>query len=175
MPHVVDWRDVTTSGLETSPVAPALAGLRANEARYLHDTYAATSATESGASAEPLISDVARVLLEERGIVIASPALEAAELEVDGIRWTHVFHESGWPSTCSTRGRPTASARSGSRSPRAWTRSRSSLPSRAPARSRRSPARSAAPTTSSRASTEPRELAPSTATSRDEDELLPVE
>lgn len=95
MPHIIDWKDVTTAGLETSPVAAALAGLRANEARYFHNKYAATFATESGASAEPLVSHVARVLQEERGIVIGSPALEAAELEVDGIRWTHVFYESG--------------------------------------------------------------------------------
>jgi hypothetical protein len=31
---VVDFDNVSTTGLESSPVAPALAGLRANEARY---------------------------------------------------------------------------------------------------------------------------------------------
>ena len=95
MPHVIDWKDVTTAGLETSPVATALAGLRANEARYFHNKYDATFATVSGAEAEGLVSYVASVLEDERGIVIASPALEAAQLEVDGIRWTHVFYESG--------------------------------------------------------------------------------
>ena len=35
------------------------------------------------------------MLEHERGIVIASPALQAAEVEVDGVRWTHVFYESG--------------------------------------------------------------------------------
>ncbi|MHB8235582.1 MAG: phage tail protein, partial [Solirubrobacteraceae bacterium] len=34
MAHAVDFTDVSTSGLESSPVADALAGLRANEARY---------------------------------------------------------------------------------------------------------------------------------------------
>ena len=97
MTHVVDFTDVSTEGLESSPVAGALAGLRANEARYFATKYDATFATEpaTGAKGRKLVAYVARVLEQERDIRIASPALEAAELEVDGIRWTHVFHESG--------------------------------------------------------------------------------
>jgi hypothetical protein len=34
-------------------------------------------------------------VLLERDIVIASKPLETAECLVDGIRWTHVFYESG--------------------------------------------------------------------------------
>ena len=34
MVYTVDFKEVATIGLESSPVAPALAGLRANEARY---------------------------------------------------------------------------------------------------------------------------------------------
>ena len=34
MPYAVDFKTVSTVGLESSPVADALAGLRANEARY---------------------------------------------------------------------------------------------------------------------------------------------
>jgi hypothetical protein len=34
MAHAVDFENVSTVGLESSPVATALAGLRANEARY---------------------------------------------------------------------------------------------------------------------------------------------
>lgn len=34
MPYAVDFNTVSTVGLESSPVAAALAGLRANEARY---------------------------------------------------------------------------------------------------------------------------------------------
>ena len=37
MPYTVDFRTVSTVGLESSPVAAALAGLRANEARYFND------------------------------------------------------------------------------------------------------------------------------------------
>jgi hypothetical protein len=97
MPYVVDFVDVSTVGLESSPVVAALAGLRANEARYFSNKYDAAFATEKATSVKGrrLVAYVATVLADERGIVIASPALEAAELIVDGIRWTHVFYESG--------------------------------------------------------------------------------
>ena len=97
MTHVVDFKDVSTEGLESSPVAEALAGLRANEARYFKNKYDATFVTEpaSSGTGQELADHVARVLEQERGIVLASKPLEAAELEVDGIRWTHVFYESG--------------------------------------------------------------------------------
>jgi hypothetical protein len=39
MPEVVSFDEVSTAGLESSPVAPALAGLRANEARYFKNKY----------------------------------------------------------------------------------------------------------------------------------------
>ena len=97
MPHVIDFVNVSIAGLESSAVAEALAGLRANEARYFKNKYDATFATEPATSAKgkKLVGYVSRVLEMERGIVISSPALEATELEVDGIRWTHVFYESG--------------------------------------------------------------------------------
>ena len=95
MSYVVDFENVSTVGLESSPVADALAGLRANEARYFKNKYDADLVTHAAAERHDLVAHVARVLAEERDLVIASPALEVAELEVDGIRWTHVFHESG--------------------------------------------------------------------------------
>jgi hypothetical protein len=39
MSHVVDFKTVSTVGLESSPVAAALAGLRANEARYFKNKF----------------------------------------------------------------------------------------------------------------------------------------
>jgi hypothetical protein len=39
MPYIVDFENVSTVGLESSPVAEALAGLRANEARYYKNKY----------------------------------------------------------------------------------------------------------------------------------------
>lgn len=39
MPYVVGFQNVSTVGLESSPVAEALAGLRANEGRYYRNKY----------------------------------------------------------------------------------------------------------------------------------------
>lgn len=95
MSYVVDFVTVSTEGLESSPVAEALAGLRANEARYFRNKYDHVFVTHPAADVPDLVAYVARVLHDERGIVIASEPLEATEALVDGIRWTHVFYESG--------------------------------------------------------------------------------
>lgn len=39
MSYIVDFKEVSTAGLESSPVVDALAGLRANEARYFMNKY----------------------------------------------------------------------------------------------------------------------------------------
>jgi hypothetical protein len=93
--YEVDFTDVSTVGLESSPVAAALAGLRANEARYFKNKYDYTFTVEPAAKATKTIAWVHRILEQERGIVIASPALEAAAVEVENIRWPVVFYESG--------------------------------------------------------------------------------
>lgn len=95
MSYVVDFVDVSTTGLESSPVAEALAGLRANEARYFTNKYDYTYTTVPAADAQETLDWVARILAEERGIVIASKPLEVAEVEVAGIKWPEVFYESG--------------------------------------------------------------------------------
>ena len=95
MSYVVDFENVSTVGLESSPVADALAGLRANEARYFTNKYDHVFTTHPAADVPELVDYVTRVLQEERGLVIASRPLEAAEALVDGVRWTYVFYESG--------------------------------------------------------------------------------
>ncbi len=95
MSYAVDFKTVSTVGLESSPVADALAGLRANEARYFKNKYDHTFTVEPANKAKKAISWVNRILKEERDIVIASPALEATEFEVAGIRMAYVFYESG--------------------------------------------------------------------------------
>ena len=94
MGYKVDFVNVSTVGLESSPVVDALAGLRANEARYFHNKYKIDFIVEPAAEAKVLVDYVAEVM-RERDIVIASKPLEATELIVDGIRWTYVFYESG--------------------------------------------------------------------------------
>lgn len=95
MSQIVDFTTVSTAGLETSPVADALAGLRANEARYFRNKYDHTF-TVTPADVDPqTVEWVTRILREERGIVIAAAPLEVAICDVDGIHWVHVFYESG--------------------------------------------------------------------------------
>jgi hypothetical protein len=94
-PYTVDFVDVSTVGLESSPVAAALAGLRANEARYFKNKYDHVFVVEPASEAKATIDWVHRILEEERDIVISSPALEATAFEADGIRWAYVFYESG--------------------------------------------------------------------------------
>jgi hypothetical protein len=97
MSYTVDFTDVSTVGLESSPVAEALAGLRANEARYFKNKYDHQFVTEpaSSAKAKKTIAWVHKILKDERGIVIASPPLEASEIQVENIRWPYVFYKSG--------------------------------------------------------------------------------
>ena len=92
---VVDFKEVSTAGLESSPVAAALAGLRANEARYFKNKYDYEFSVEPASKAKATIEYVHRILREERDIVISSPPLEATEFEVEGIRMAYVFYESG--------------------------------------------------------------------------------
>src|SRR5262249_48327371 len=95
MPYTVDFSNVSTVGLESSPVAPALAGLRANEARYFKNKYDHEFTVEPASDAKATIEYVDRVLKEERDIVISSPPLEATSFQVENIRWAYVFYESG--------------------------------------------------------------------------------
>jgi hypothetical protein len=95
MGYAVDFVNVSTTGLESSPVADALAGLRANEARYFKNKFDHVFTVEPAAKAKKAVAYVTRILEEERGIVIESPALEATTIEVEGVRWTYVFYESG--------------------------------------------------------------------------------
>jgi len=93
--YTVDFTNVSTVGLESSPVAAALAGLRANEARYFKNKYGIDFTVQPASEAKETVERVQRILREERGIVISSPPLEATTLNVDNIRWDYVFYESG--------------------------------------------------------------------------------
>ena len=95
MPYVVDFENVSTVGLESSPVAEKLAGLRANEARYYKNKFGHVLTVERADEAMETVDWVSRVLKAERDIVISSTPLEATSFEVDGLRMAYVFYESG--------------------------------------------------------------------------------
>ena len=95
MAYTVDFTTVSTVGLESSPVAAALAGLRANEARYFKNKYDHVFTVEPASDAKTAIDWVHRILAEERDIVISSPPLEATAFQVENIRIAYVFYQSG--------------------------------------------------------------------------------
>jgi len=95
MAYEVDFNKVSTVGLESSPVAAALAGLRANEARYFKNKYDHVFSVEPAGQAQKTIDWVHRILKEERDLVIQSRPLEATEFQVENIRMAYVFYESG--------------------------------------------------------------------------------
>ncbi|MEN9731573.1 MAG: hypothetical protein RL488_883 [Actinomycetota bacterium] len=94
MAGLVDFVNVSTEGFETSPVVDALAGLRANEARYFKTKYGIDFVTKKAQDAPELVEYVNRVLAE-RDIHFTSKPLEVTEMMIEGVRWTYVFYESG--------------------------------------------------------------------------------
>jgi hypothetical protein len=95
VPQVVDFEKVSTVGLESSPFAEALAGLRANEARYYKNKYGHVFTVDRASEVTETVDWVNRILKDERDIVFSARPLEATSFEVDGIRMAYVFYESG--------------------------------------------------------------------------------
>src|ERR1700758_3434417 len=95
MPYTVDFNTVSTVGLESSPVAAALAGLRAHEARYFKNKYDHVFTVEPASQAKTTVDWVHRILKEERDIVILSRPLEVSAFQLDNVRIAYVFYESG--------------------------------------------------------------------------------
>jgi hypothetical protein len=95
MSYAVDFNTVSTVGLESSPVADALAGLRANEARYFKNKYDHVFTVEPADEAKATVDWVHGILETERYIVISSRPLEATGFQVENIRMAYVFYESG--------------------------------------------------------------------------------
>jgi hypothetical protein len=95
VPHVVDFQNVSTAGLESSPVADALAGLRANEARYFKNKYDHVFTVEPSSGSRETLDWVHRILKDERDLVIGSRPLETTAFVADGTRFAYVFYESG--------------------------------------------------------------------------------
>jgi len=95
MTYVVDFTEVSTTVRESAPLAPALAGLRANEARYFKNKYDHRFTVEPASEAAETVDWVHAILKDERDLVISSRPLEATSFEVAGIRMAYVFYESG--------------------------------------------------------------------------------
>jgi hypothetical protein len=92
---VVDFVNVSTVGLESSPVAAALAGLRANEARYFMNKYKHEFTVTPVGESQETLGYVNRVLKEERDIEFGAKPLETSRFQVENIRFAYVFYEDG--------------------------------------------------------------------------------
>ena len=95
MSYPVDYQNVSTVGLETSPVAQALAGLRANEARYYMNKYKHVFTVEAAGTSKDTIAYVNQILQKERGIVLGAKPLQTARFQVANIKMAFVFYASG--------------------------------------------------------------------------------
>jgi hypothetical protein len=95
MTMIVDFVNVSTVGLESSPVAPALAGLRANEARYFMNKYKHAFTVTPAAESQETLDYVGRILKEERDIEFAAKPLETSRFQVEQIKMAYVFYEDG--------------------------------------------------------------------------------
>lgn len=95
MSSIVDFQKVSTVGVETSPVAAALAGLRANEARYFKTKYGHDFAVTPAAKSRDTIAYVNRILEEERGLALSAKPLETSAFQVENIRFTYVIYQDG--------------------------------------------------------------------------------
>jgi hypothetical protein len=95
MPTIVDFENVSIAGLESSPVAAALAGLRANEARYFMNKYKHEFMVTPASESQETLDYVSRILKDERDLEFVARPLETSRFEVEGLRIAYVFYEDG--------------------------------------------------------------------------------
>src|SRR5690606_15800314 len=86
MPNLVDFKDGSTQGLESPPVSDALAGLRANEARYLKNKFNHDFAVDQAGDATQTIDWVHQILAEERDLHIASKDRKSTRLNSSHVK-----------------------------------------------------------------------------------------
>lgn len=95
MAYRVDFSEPSTVGLESSPVAKALAGLRANEARYFINKYNHEFTVTPASESQSRVDYVNTILKDERNIELSAKPLETSHFQVENIKWTYVFYEDG--------------------------------------------------------------------------------
>jgi hypothetical protein len=94
MSYIVDFKNVSTVGLESSPVVEALAGLRANEARYFMNKYKHEFTVVAASESQETL-DYVNQILNEREIEFAAQPLQTSRFQVENIKFAYVFYEDG--------------------------------------------------------------------------------
>ena len=95
MSKIIDFENVSSRGLESSPFSKSLAGLRANESRYFKNKYNHDFTVSPAENSKDLLDYVNNILLRERNIIISSKPLETSSFIVEDIKFTYIFYESG--------------------------------------------------------------------------------
>ena len=95
MSYIVDFKNVSAVGLESSPAAEALAGLRANEARYFMNKYKHEFTVVPASESKETIDYVNHILKNERDLEFAAKPLETSRFQVENVKWAFVFYEDG--------------------------------------------------------------------------------
>ncbi|MCL2114479.1 phage tail protein [Lactococcus protaetiae] len=95
MVYKVNFKEVETIGFENSPVAEALAGLRANEARYFWNKYKFEYVTYPANEKPELVELMTKILKEERDLVFSAKLLEVAVYEDEQVFWPEFYYEDG--------------------------------------------------------------------------------
>ncbi|GHC60659.1 phage tail protein [Ulvibacter litoralis] len=95
MANKVNFKEVSTSGLEASPVKETLAGLRAHEARYFMNKYKLDFIVYPAKDSPDNINWVHNILKKERDIEIKNEPLETANLMIGNTKWIYVFYQNG--------------------------------------------------------------------------------
>ncbi|WP_409276367.1 phage tail protein [Neobacillus sp. SCS-31] len=95
MSYIVDFKNVSTVGLESSPVAEALAGLRANEARYFMNKYKHEFMVVPASGSQETLDYVNQILKEERDIEFEAKPLETSHFQVENIKMAYIFYADG--------------------------------------------------------------------------------
>ena len=76
-------------------MASALAGLRANEARYFANKYKSEYATTVPADQADIVAWIEEILRSERDITLSSPVLEVFTYEDDELFWPALYFADG--------------------------------------------------------------------------------
>jgi hypothetical protein len=92
---IVDFINVSTVGVESSPVAAALAGLRANEARYFMNKYKHEFKVVPAGESRETLDYVNQILKKERDLTFSAKPLETSRFQVENIKFAYVFYEDG--------------------------------------------------------------------------------
>ena len=95
MSKIIDFKNVSIEGLESSPVSKSLAGLRANESRYYKNKYDHDFAVTPAGKSKATIDYVNVILKKERDITILSKTIETSAFTVEDINFAYAFYENG--------------------------------------------------------------------------------